>query len=209
MEMFNNVLSHLEIIKSKVSVIEYYSIHNKIIDLYLHLHFSIPYESKIETKCNCINKKLSCFNLFALKKCRYYESITENFPMIKILIDKGYGKTKLPIRLNTMSNNIDVIEYIEYITRFSEYNNKVTKLEIVALISCMMFIVSNFERKIRRNQDTLRSMVDMIDHFVDTYKCVPDLINSIFREFFSHTNEECVDIIKSWKPMVEKWYKIE
>ena len=227
---YNRILEKLEPIKI-ISPSDYFSVYNKVIDLYLFSHFQtddskyINNDSKYLTinppiinnytnytnykKCNCdyYNKKYSCIKLFDLPKCKHIETIKENFPMIKILLEKGYGKMRLPIHLHVLSHNMEIMECIEFITEFSNFHTKITKIEIVSLLSCIIFIVSNFTKIIRSRDDILNSTLDMIDHFFDVYKSMPYIVDEIFQEFFSNSREECLDIIKSWKFNICKWNK--
>jgi hypothetical protein len=212
---YNEILEKLEPIKL-ISPSDYFAIYNKIIDLFLFsqfelLEFKNSSESNnnntLKCKCHYYDKKYSCVKLFDLPKCKHIESIKDNFPMIKILLDKGYGKMRLPINLQVLSHNMEITECIEFITEFSINHNNITKIEIIALLSCMIFIVSNFSKMIRNRSDVLNSMLDMIDHFFDVYKSIPDTINEIFQEFFSNSKDECLEIIKSWKMTIYKWYK--
>lgn len=211
-EKYNEILEKLEPIKF-LSQSDYFAIYNKVVDLYLFSHFDLHKKSSVNInncKCNYYSdKKYSCFNLFSLSNCKHIETIKDNFPMIKILLEKGYGKMRLPLNLQVTSHNMQITECIEFITEFSTFHNKITKIEIIALLSCMIFIVSNFSKCIRSRTDVLKSTIDMIDHFFDIYKSIPDLINLIFEEFFANSREECLEIIKSWRVMICKWYKGE
>lgn len=210
-EKYNEILEKLEPIKF-LSQTDYFLIYNKIIDLYLFSHFETKSTNINNKKCKCnyySDKKYYCFNIFSLPNCKHIETIKDNFPMIKILLEKGYGKTRLPLNLQVTSHNMQITQCIEFITEFSTFHTKITKIEIIALLSCMIFIVSNFSKCIRSRTDVLKSTIDMIDHFFDIYKSIPDLINSIFEEFFANSREECLEIIKSWRFMISKWYKNE
>lgn len=221
-EKYNEILEKLEPIKV-LSPSDYFAIYNKVIDLYMFNHFETS-ESKLinniinnisikncQIKCNCdyYNKKYSCINLFDLPKCKHIESIKNTFPMLKILFEKGYGHMRLPKKLQVLTNNTEITECIQFITDFCHYHHKINKIEIIALLSCIIFIVSNFSKSIRNQPEFLKSTLDLIDNFFKIHDSIPETTNSIIKEFFSHSKEESIEIIKSWRSMISKWYKIQ
>lgn len=212
-EKYNEILEKLEPIKF-LSPTDYYEIYNKVVDLYLFNHFEhykLINNNNNQIKCNCdyYGKKYSCFSLFDLPKCRHIETIKNNFPMIKILFEKGYGRIKLPKKLQVLSDNKEIPECIEFITEFCKFHSKITKIEIIGLLSCIIFIVCNFSKIIRNQQEILKTILDLIDHFLRIHNSLPETVELIIKEFFSESKEEFFQILKSWRSMISKWYKIQ
>jgi hypothetical protein len=193
----NNILDYSHMIKTYIMITEFEPEINK---------------NLLDNLCKCDNH-IQCFQINEFNNCVNNKIIFENLPLFNILIN---SKTKikfiLPKKFKT--SKIDLITFVKvllYIIKFKDesfdflLNKKYIKP--ITILSIYIIIINNYNH-MQHIMFIFKSFVINIKNLLNANYLNNnenlDKLNALFKTYFKHKPEECINIMKSWDELFEK-----
>jgi hypothetical protein len=163
------------------------------------------------TECTC-ELLINCYQLNNLNKCKYYDLIINNVPLLEILLNPNTQKKfSLPNKWHSSELNIiDFFKIIYYIVNFTDKSADyiINKNNTRCVVSLSLFII------IINNKDIISNLlfiyktliINMLDKLKNNYLVDENNINKLnilFKKYFKNPNE-CIKSMHKWVEIMEE-----
>ena len=201
----NNLLDYSHMIKTYVMKKEYDEIKSE--GNYLNYPFSLL----MQNECKC-DQFLFCYNSFDISKCKYYEMITDNLPIFKIILNRNIKKQfKLPKKWNNSNlNSNEFFKIVFYIVSFTDesidyiMNKPYIKCIISLSLYCLIF---NNHNNVKNVLYLLEPLLNNLKNKLNNYLSDEDSINKLkelFKRYYLEEPNECINIMHQWVKMFDE-----
>ncbi len=173
-------------------------------------YLNYPYNILVQLECKC-DQFLFCYNSFDINKCKYYELITNNLPLFKIILNKNIKKQfKLPNEWNNSNlNSSEFFKIIFYIVSFTDesldYMMNKPHIKCIVSLSLYILIINNHD-VVKNILYLLEPLINNLKQKLNSYLSEEDSKNKLkelFNRYYLDSPDECINIMHNWVKMID------
>ncbi len=174
-------------------------------------YLDYPYSLLIQLECKC-DQFLFCYNSFNINKCKYYELITNNLPIFKIILNKNIKK-QFKLQKEWSDSNLNSNEFFKivfYIVSFTDesidYIMNKPHIKCIVSLSLYMLIFNN-HNNVKNVLYLLDPLLNNLKNKLNTYLSDENCINKLkelFKRYYLDSPDECINIMHEWVKMLDE-----
>jgi hypothetical protein len=159
----------------------------------------------MQLDCKC-DQYIFCYNSSNINKCKHYNMIINNLPLLKILINKNTKKQfKLPKEwFNSNLTSDEFIKIVLYMVNFADESIDyiMNKPNIKSIISLSMYILFINNYNIIQNamyilEPLIINLHKKLKFYLSDEESITKL-NLVFKKYFLEKPENCINTMNNW-----------